>query len=231
MKVLVVEDSPEIVEVISICLEVRWPGFKLLTTEFGAKAAELVEKESPDIVILDISLPDMEGFEVLKDIRRFSSVPVVILTVRGDEIDKVRGLELGADDYIAKPFSPIEFLARVKAVLRRSHMPELVGEQQVLQAGPLAIDLTAHQATLYSQPLKLTPIEYGLLCQLVRNEGKMLTHRMLLENVWGEEYGDAIDYVKKYIHRLRQKLGDDLTQPRIILSERGVGYRFLRPGP
>lgn len=229
MKVLIIEDSPEIVEAVRLTFELRWPEAKVISTAEGNKGITLTETESPDLIILDIGLPDIDGFKVLKEIRNFSDIPVIILTVRGEEIDKVRGLELGADDYIVKPFSHGELLARAKAVLRRSHIPELKGAETPFVTPKLSIDFATRTVTKNNRQIKLTPTEFNLLQYLVRNEGKVLSHRTLLEKVWGEEYTDATDYLKVYIQRLREKLEDDPANPRILLSERGVGYKFVKP--
>jgi len=224
-----VEDAPEIVESISLCFELRWPGIKVISTAEGRKGLSLAETESPDVIIIDLGLPDIDGFEVVKDIRTFSNVPIIIVTVRDDEMDKVRGLELGADDYITKPFSHMELLARIKAVLRRAHMPELQAEERSLYSPRLTIDFTTRTVTVDGQPVRLTPTEYSLLHYLVLNEGTVLTHRALLEKVWGEEYSDSPEYLKVYIQRLRNKLEEDLGNPKLLISERGLGYKFVKP--
>jgi len=228
MKLLIIEDNPEIIEAVSLCFELRWSEISVVSTDKGDKGVELAEAESPDLVILDLGLPDIDGFEVLRQIRLFSDVPVIILTVRGEELDKIKGLELGADDYVVKPFSHMELLARVKAVLRRSQMPELRGDEKPFIHGKLKVDFSSREITVGSNMVKLTPIEYNLLYQMIRNEGRVLTHRFLLEKVWGEEYTDATDYLKKYIQRLRQKLEDDSENPRLIITERGVGYKLAK---
>ena len=228
MKALIIEDAPDIVESISLCFELRWPEVQVISTGEGNKGTNLVEKESPDIVILDLGLPDKDGFDVLKDIRSFSNVPVVIVTVRGEEIDRVRGLELGADDYITKPFSHMELLARVKAVLRRAHMPELRTAEEPFYSPNLSIDFATRTIIANGKQAKLTPTEYNLLHYLVLNAGTVLTHRALLEKVWGDEYTDAPEYLKVYIQRLRNKLEEDPAKPRFLLSERGVGYKFVK---
>ena len=228
MKLLIIEDSPEIIEAVSLCFELRWPEISTVSSDKGNKGIELAESESPDLIILDIGLPDIDGFEVLRQVRLFSDVPVIILTVRGEELDKIKGLEMGADDYLTKPFSHMELLARVKAVLRRSQMPELRGDEKPFVHGKLKVDFSSREITVDSNPVKLTPIEYNLLYQMIRNEGRVLTHRFLLEKVWGEEYTDATDYLKKYIQRLRQKLEDDSENPRLIVTERGVGYKLMK---
>lgn len=229
MKVLVVDSNPEAVEVVTLCLEARWPEVRVASTPKGGVGVAMVEAEAPDVVILEINLPDIDGFEVLQQIRRFSQVPVVVLTARGEGIDKIKGLETGADDYIIKPFSYIELQARVKAVLRRSHMPQWRGADDLLESGGIQVDLVTHQVRRGGQVLKLTPIEYGLLTHLVRSEGRVLTQRSLLQKVWGSEFSEATGPIDSYIHRLRRKLGDDVSRPHIIISERSRGYRFVRP--
>lgn len=229
MKALIIEDAPDIIETISLCFELRWPEVKVIATAKGNEGLTLVETESPDVVILDLGLPDVDGFEVLKDIRSFSNVPIIIVTVRGDEIDKVRGLELGADDYITKPFSHMELLARIQAVLRRTHLPEFRVAEKPFYSPGLTIDFASRTVTANGQAVNLTPTEYDLLRYLVLNEGTVLTHRALLERVWGEEYTDAPEYLKVYIQRLRNKLEADSANPQLLISERGVGYKFVRP--
>lgn len=229
MKVLLVEDSKEIQEAISLIFELHWPDSDVVIAGEGSHGITLTEKESPDIVILDLGLPDIDGFKVLKEVRDFSDVPVIILTVRGEEIDKVRGLELGADDYIVKPFSHMELLARVRAVLRRSHIPELKEAEKPIVLPNLSIDFASRMVTKGSKKIKLTPTEFNLLQCLARNEGKVLTHHALLTKVWGEEYTDSSEYLKVYIQRLRDKMEDDPSSPQILISERGVGYKFVKP--
>ena len=230
MKVLIIEDNPEIVRTVSLCFQLRWQGATIMSAAEGAKGLQLVQTESPEIVILDLGLPDTDGFEVLKQIRLFSAVPVIILTVREDELDKVRGLEEGADDYITKPFSPLDLLARVKAVLRRSHGPE-PGEANLppITAGRLTIDFGSREVHLDSEPVHLTPNEFDLLAYMATNEGRVLSHGSLLNAVWGSEFID-VSTLKKYIYQLRLKLKDTEEPPSMILSERGVGYKFVAPG-
>lgn len=229
LKALIIEDAPDIVETFSLCFELRWPGVEVISTAEGSKGLTLAKTESPDIIILDLGLPDMDGLEVLEGIRSFSNVPIIIVTVRGDEIDKVRGLELGADDYVTKPFSHLELLARVQAVLRRAHLVELETEEKPFYSPGLSIDFASRTVTVNGKTVSLTPTEYELLRYLVLNEGTVLTHRALLERVWGEEYTDAPEYLKVYIQRLRNKLEKDPANPQLLLSERGVGYKFVKP--
>ena len=187
--------------------------------------------EHPDIVLLDVGLPDMDGFAVLRQLRAFSDVPVVMLTARDDAMDKVKGLELGADDYVTKPFNHLELMARVKAVLRRLDMPAPASRAPSFRSGDLEVDFALHEARLRGERVDLTPTEYKLLYHLVRNAGHVLQHGTLLAKVWGREYIDEVDYVRVYIRRLREKLGDDPEQPRYIQTERRLGYRFLAPDP
>ena len=229
MKILLIEDSPEIVNTLSLTFKLRWPEATLISTDKGAMGIEMVEIESPDMVILDIKLPDMSGFKVLEHIRLFSEVPVIILTVREEEVDKVRGLETGADDYITKPFSPLDLLARVKAVLRRISIRYTGEEKSLLVAGTLTINFSTREVFLGDQKLHLTPTEYKVLCCLIRNKGRIVTQETLKQQVWGSaKYIDA-SAIKKYIYQLRTKLGDTSDPPRIILNERGVGYKFIKP--
>ena len=191
MKVVVIDDSPEIIEVVSLCFQLRWSNAELSSAPTGSEGLELVESKSPDIVILDIGLPDMEGFEVLKEIRRFSQVPVIMLTVRAEDTDVARGLEMGADDYITKPFSHIELVARVQAVLRRSQGAAVSSGERPFNSGKLFIDFTGNEVKVDGNSVKLTSTELKLLYLLVRNEGRLVTHEGLLSKVWGETYSDA----------------------------------------
>ena len=163
MKVVAVDDSPEIIEVVSLCFQLRWSGANVLSASTGAKGLELIEAESPDIVILDIGLPDMDGFQVLRELRRFSQVPVIMLTVRGEDTDVARGLELGADDYITKPFSHIELVARVQAVMRRVQGLSVTSEEQPFVSGTLSVDFAGNEVKLDGKPVRLTSTESKLL--------------------------------------------------------------------
>jgi two-component system KDP operon response regulator KdpE len=229
VKILVVDDAPEVVDSVRLGFAVQWREVDVVSAGTGQQAMDLVERESPDLVLLDVGLPDMDGFKVLQELRFFSDVPVVMLTARDDTIDKVRGLELGADDYVTKPFNHLELLARIKAVLRRLDMPPPKSRAPSFQSGDLEIDFNAQEVRLKGEPVEMTPTEYKLLYHLVRNAGHTLTHGTLLAKVWGREYRDEVDYLRVYVRRLRDKLGDDPEKPRFIRTERGLGYRFLRP--
>ncbi len=213
MKVVIIDDAPDVIEVVSLCFKLRWPGVDLLSSLAGEPGVELVGKENPDVVILDIGLPDIDGFEVLRQIRLFSDVPVVILTVRGEEIDKLKGFELGADDYVTKPFSHLELLARVRAVLRRRDALNQGMEMEPFISGTLHIDYNARQVFMGDKEVKLTPIEYGLLYHLSRNAGRVMTHGELLSNVQGPEYTEAAGNLKVYIQRLRSKIEETPPTP------------------
>lgn len=229
MKVLVIDDTPDLLEVISVCLKLRWPQSIVLGAGTGAEGLRLLEKENPDLVILDLGLPDMDGFDVCRQIRTFSEVPVIMLTVRDRETDIAKGLELGADDYLTKPFNHLELLARAQAVLRRTKA--LPVSAQPLVVGKLFVDFSTRQVLLDNREVKLTPIEFNLLYQLVKNAGQVVTHRTLLTKVWGSEYTEVTSYLKVFIQHLRQKLGEDARNPTMIISEHGVGYKLVKPSP
>src|SRR3972149_386997 len=226
MKVLVVDDEPDVIEVVSLCFGLRWPEAQVVAARDADEALKLIEEQTPDLILLDIMLPGMDGFQLCREIRSFSDVPIMMLTARDAEVEKVRGLEMGADDYITKPFSHLELLARIRAVLRR-YQSQLPAIGEIFESGDLRIDYASRQITVRGQPVRLTPTEYSLLYHLTRSVGHVLSHRTLLAKVWGREYADEVEYLKVYIRRLRQKLeGCPDTASRIV-SERGVGYRFL----
>jgi len=189
----------------------------------------MVETEAPDLVLADSSLSDIDTLDLVSKIREFSDVPLIILSESETDLDRAKGLEVGVDEYVPKPFSPIEFLARVKALLRRTQGVGFKPVQSVSFGSVLSINFTTHEVFLASQPVKLTPIEYRLLAELVRNEGRVLTHQNLLDKVWGPEYVADFSFTKRYIYRLRQKLHDDSKNSQIICTECGLGYRFVRP--
>jgi len=227
MRILVVDDAPDVVESVRLGFTLQWREVEVLGAGTGEEALDLVEKRHPDIVLLDVGLPGVDGFGVLREIRLFSDVPVVMLTARDDAMDKVKGLELGADDYVTKPFNHLELMARVRAVLRRHEMPPPTSRAPSFQALDLEVDFAAHEVRLRGERLDLTPTEYKLLYHLVRNAGHVLQHGTLLAKVWGREYLDEVDYLRVYVRRLRDKLGDDPDNPRYIRTERGLGYRFI----
>ncbi|HUI70659.1 MAG TPA: response regulator transcription factor [Spirochaetia bacterium] len=225
MKVVVIEDTEEIVESIKLCIAIRWPDCAVLSTPRGKDGLRLVQSELPDLVILDLVLADGNGLDVLKDIRGWSDVPVIIVSVKGDEVVRVRGLELGADDFVAKPFSHTELLARMRAVLRRTHMPSLWQDAPVVKGKNLTIDLSAGRAFVDGQETELSATEWKLLIYLARNEGRIIPPDMLASKVWGVTFVEP-STIKMCVRRLRVKLGDDTRAPRIIRSHRGRGYSF-----
>jgi DNA-binding response OmpR family regulator len=225
MKILIVDDEPDVVKVIAMSFRMQQPAWEVISAQDGLEALEMLDQERPNVVLLDIGLPEMNGFEVLQSIRLFSDVPVIMLTVRDDELGKVQGLELGADDYVTKPFSHLELLARVRAVLRRAQSLPLVHEQPFV-SGDIQVDFARREVTVRDQPVALTGTEYRLLYHLVRNAGRVMTHEALLARVWGREYTDEISYLKSYVSRLRNKLEQDPHHPDYILTEYGVGYWF-----
>jgi len=228
MRVLVVDEEPDVFKVVAMSFRMQQPTWEVLNAEDGPQALQMIEREHPDVVLLDVGLPEMSGFEVLKAIRLFSDVPVIMLTVRDDELSKVQGLELGADDYVTKPFSHLELLARVRAVLRRAQSLPLVHEKP-FASGDIYVDFARREVMVRGEPVPLTGTEYRLLYHLVRNAGQVMTHEALLARVWGREYTDEISYLKSYINRLRNKLEEDPHHPVYILTEYGMGYWF-RPG-
>ncbi len=225
MKVLLIEDDKEIVDAISLAFQIRWPEATLISTRLGQKGVELVETESPDIVILDLGLPDISGFEVLQQIRLFSQVPTIILTVRSEESDVVKGLEWGADDYITKPFRQLELLARVKALIRR----RAGGEEESIVFGSLRLDPTTGQLYCNGQEIALTVTETHIIGHLMKNGGRAVTHASLAEAVWGDDYPGAADSLKVHIRRLREKIEEDPSHPKLILTRTGIGYFMARP--
>lgn len=229
MKILLIDDDDNLREAVNISLELQWSEAEILTAPDGEKGLDLFFEHDPDLVLLDLTMPGLNGFEVLRQIRRVTNTPVIMLTARGEEADKVRGLELGADDYVTKPFGHLELLARMRAVLRRIGARPSSGGAAPVTIGNLTIDFATRQVTKDGKPIRLTPTEMNLLYQLVRNAGRVLPHQMLLQKVWGDAYRDETEYLKVYVNRLRQKLEDDPSHPRYLLTERGVGYRFARP--
>ncbi|HEV2373866.1 MAG TPA: response regulator transcription factor [Streptosporangiaceae bacterium] len=223
-RALLVEDDPNIVDLIRSNLAVR--GFDTVVSHDGARALQLLETEAPDIVLLDLMLPEADGFELCRQIRERSGVAIIVVSARGGERDKVTALHMGADDYMTKPFSIEELLARITATLRRTR-PAAAPEPgpPVITAGDIVIDLASQQVTRHGQPVHLTPTEFALLRELAINRGKLLTHAHLLRRVWGHGYETETEYVRVYVRRLRAKLEPDASQP-VILTQPRAGYRF-----
>jgi DNA-binding response OmpR family regulator len=222
--ILVVDDEPRLVQSIQMHLEME--GFRVISATNGYQALEKLVRETPELVILDVMMPDMDGFVTLKKIREISQVPVIFLSVKGEEFDRVRGLDLGADDYMTKPYSPRELISRIKAVLRRTEPKSIAGGSEIIVDTDLRFNLDQRKVIIRGKEVLLRPTEYRLLYQLVTNPGKLLTHEILLSRVWGPEYRDEDQYVRLYVGYLRQKIEENPKNPQYILSERGLGYRF-----
>jgi len=223
--ILVVDDEERMARFIRLNLE--HDGFHVVEAYRGSKAIQVLRDEMPDLVILDVMMPDIDGFQVLQMIREISAVPVIMLTAKGEEDDRVRGLEPGADDYVTKPFSPRELVSRVRAVLRRNEAVTPGGREMIVVDDNLKLDFGKREIWVGGQQVKLRPTEYRLLYHLVQNAGWVMTYDQLLSKVWGYEYRDEPHYVRLYVNYLRQKLEQDPANPRYILTERGVGYRFI----
>jgi DNA-binding response OmpR family regulator len=222
--VLIVDDEPRIIRFVRINLEME--GFRVIEASDGLEALTQVREKMPDMVLLDVMMPEMDGFETLRMIRELSSVPVIMLTVRSSEEDKVKGLDLGADDYITKPFSPRELVSRVRAVLRRFQAVS-PAEASVLEIDDyLSVDFNTAEVIVQGERIKLRPTELRLLRHLIENAGWTVPHATLLSRVWGYEYKDEISYLRLYVNYLRKKIEPDPSNPRYILTERGMGYRF-----
>ena len=230
LKVLLIDDNQKVARDISFSLKARYPDVIVISIVDGRKGIEMVETESPDLVIADSSLPNIDILDLVSEIREFSDVPLIILFEAATAMERARGLEMGADEYINKPFSPIELLARVNALLRRTQRLGFKPKCVISIGSELTINHATHEVILSTgKPVKLTPIEYQLLYELVRNNGRVLTHSNLVEKVWGSEDICDQSYVKKYIYRLRSKLEHDANKPQMILTERGIGYKFVKP--
>jgi len=223
--ILVVDDEERMSRFIRLNLE--HDGFKVIEANRGMKAIQQIRDQMPDLVLLDVMMPDLDGFEVLQLVRESSQVPVIMLTAKGEEDDRVRGLELGADDYVTKPFSPRELVSRVRAVLRRNDQGSTSGDGVIEVDEHLKIDFGRREVWLDNALVKLRPTEYRLLYHLVQNAGWVMTYDQILSKVWGYEYRDEPHYVRLYVNYLRQKLEKDPANPIYILTERGVGYRFV----
>jgi len=223
--ILVVDDEPRMIRFIRMNLELE--GYRVIKASNGLEALEQVRDQLPDLVIMDVMMPELDGFETLELLREVSTVPIIMLTVKADEQDKVRGLKLGADDYVTKPFSPRELISRVHAVLRRAALPAPLPRAEIQVDDRLAIDFAKHQVVVEGNPIDLSPTEYRLLYHLVNNAGWLMPHKTLLAKVWGYEYRDETHYLRIYIGYLRKKIEKNPSDPQYIFTERNVGYRFV----
>ena len=223
--VLIVDDEKSLRDFVRRNLEVR--GFNALTAANGLEALAQFSTHSVDLVILDVMMPRMDGLETLRRIRQSSLTPIIVLSALGEEADKIHALNLGADDYLTKPFGVGELLARVQAVLRRSQWTESPARQGRLVRGEIVADLERHLVTVSGNPIELTPTEFNLLIYLMEHAGKVLPHQTILQHVWGPEYGRESEYLRVYVGRLRQKIEADPSNPQYLLTERGIGYSFI----
>jgi len=224
-RILVVDDEPRMRRFMHMNLDLE--GYHVIEASNGLEAITRVREDLPALVLLDVMMPEMDGFEALRMIREISNVPVIMLTVKSDEEDKVRGLELGADDYVTKPFGPREMASRIKAVLRRAEMPTSSDQSIIKVDDRFQIDFNHRQVVVDGEAIKLRPTEYRLLYHLINNAGWTMPHETLLAKVWGHEYRDETHYLRLYITYLRHKIEEDPSNPQYILTERGVGYRFV----
>lgn len=227
MRILVVDDDAPSVKMISFLL--REEGYEVISTDNGSAALELIEREAPNLVILDVMMPHLDGFEVCRRIRQKQDVPIIFLSAKGEIVDKVTGLELGADDYLAKPFEPAELLARVKAVTRRAEAVAGEDAQALLTVGDLSLDPLTNRAIFADgRTINLTPIEFRLLHCLMRNAGRILSNDLLMTTVWGYDYEGYSNQIAVYIRRLRMKIEEDPNHPKLLITARGLGYKFER---
>lgn len=223
--ILIVDDEARMRRFIRMNMELE--GYHIFEAENGIEALDQIRQHNPDLAIMDVMMPEMDGFETLKLLREISTVPVILLTVRSDEEDISRGLDLGADDYITKPFSPRVLTSRVAAVLRRANWPAAPPRTVLKIDDRLSVDFNRHQVIVEGERTDLRPTEYRLLYHLIQNAGWVVPHETLLAKVWGYEYRDETHYLRLYINYLRQKIEQDPANPQYILTERGVGYRFV----
>ena len=226
VRVLVVDDEPQILRALRINLKAR--GFEVTTASTGAGALRAAAQTNPQVVVLDLGLPDIDGFEVLSGLRGWTTVPVIVLSARTDAADKVQALDAGADDYVTKPFGMEELLARLRAAVRRASAPTPGLEEPVVDAGTFVVDLRAKLVRRDGVDVHLTPTEWGVLEMLVRNEGKLVGQRELLREVWGPSYDSQTHYLRVYLAGLRRKLETDPAHPAHLITEAGMGYRFVR---
>jgi two-component system KDP operon response regulator KdpE len=225
VRVLLVGDNRQLAQDVSFCLQVRYPEVTVIPAHDGPHAIEIAGTESLDLIIIDSLQPHLDTLDLITKVRDFSDVAMLVLSEAQTDMDRAKGLEAGADEYVTRPFSAIEFLARVRALLRRTQGLGFKDERSTT-IGELTIDFATRGVLLSNNPVRLTPTEYTLLSQLVRNAGRVLTHRALLETVWGAEYADDYGFLKQYIYRLRSKLEADASKPTMIMTQRGIGYRL-----
>jgi two-component system KDP operon response regulator KdpE len=222
--ILVIDDEPQILRALRTILTAK--RFRVSTAIRGEEGLALAAAQQPDLIILDLSLPDMDGIEVCGQLREWTQVPIIVLSVRDSEHDKVKALDKGADDYLTKPFGIEELLARIRVAMRHSSLAQ-GSKSPIVSAGPVVIDLANHVATLHGEEVKLTATEFKLLAYLAANAGRVLTHQAILSHVWDPADADRVEYLRVYIRQLRKKLEDDPETPKYLVNEPGIGYRFM----
>jgi DNA-binding response OmpR family regulator len=227
-RLLIAEDDPSIAQAVAFGVQMTWPGCQVAVATDGTEALRRFAEERPDLVVLDVQMPPPDGFTVCRRIREVSQVPILMLTVRTSTLDKVRALDLGADDYLTKPFDHLELLARLRALLRRTQH-EAEAASAPLTVGDITLDTATRTASVRGAVVPLTSTESRLLEELMRHAGRTLPHQYLLQQVWGPEYTAEAHYLKVFVGRLRRKLGDDPEHPHYIQTEWGIGYRFVPP--
>ncbi len=225
LTVLLVDDDPQLVRLVRANLESS--DYRVLSAADAPLALSILDQEIPDLLVLDVMLPGIDGYELCRRVREVSTVPIIMLTAKVEDADKVRGLKLGADDYVTKPFNVQELLARIEAVLRRAGSPAEANAPRIFTQGDVSVDLLRRRVTVAGREVPLTLTEYKLLSELVTNAGRIMLHRELLTRVWGVEYQDESEYLRAYIRHLRQKIEPDPHQPRYIISKPGIGYLFV----
>jgi two-component system, OmpR family, KDP operon response regulator KdpE len=228
-KILVVDDEPPMQKFLRTCLTAE--GYRVVEAGEGKEAIDLARTHNPDLVLLDLGLPDMDGMDVTKSLREWCTKPIIVISARGQEGDKIRALDAGADDYMTKPFGTGELLARIRVALRRATQTGQASPDPVLEVGDLRLDLEKHEVRVGDREIHLTPNEYKLFTVLMKNAGKVLTHRQLLKEVWGPAYATQTQYLRVYMVQLRHKLEHDAARPRYLLTEPGVGYRLKAQEP
>jgi two-component system KDP operon response regulator KdpE len=226
---LVIDDERQIRRLLALCLEGK--GFRVRQAETGREGLAMATERPPDVVLLDLRLPDIEGIEVLRKLREWSKAPIIILSVRGGDEEKIRLLDAGADDYVVKPFATTELLARVRAALRHAQPPGLPADGTLVRCGALNLNLASREVTMSGKPVKLTPTEFSLLRFFVRHAGKVLTHSQIMQEVWGEDSVDKIHYLHVYMTHLRNKIEPNPTAPEILVNEARIGYRLVKSPP
>jgi DNA-binding response OmpR family regulator len=225
LTVLLVDDDPQLIRLVKANLESS--DYRVLFALDALSALRIVDHEMPDLLVLDVMLPGIDGYELCRRVREVSTVPVIMLTAKVEDVDKVKGLKLGADDYVTKPFNVQELLARIEAVLRRAGSPAELNVPRIFVQGDVSVDLLRRRVTVAGREVPLTLTEYKLLSELVTNAGRIMLHRELLTRVWGIEYQDESEYLRAYIRHLRQKIEPDPHQPKYIISKPGIGYLFV----